>query len=155
MSQVFTCVYSSHSLLKVKELVNYFMSEYTDTGLTFDDMFYAGVFCKRSTYANYDGWDMLPDSVEEPEPLVSICVTEQERLNYVEEVITAVVKGEIPKPEWMIEIEGTAICDEESAMSPSTYLLLVPKSAEHEELGNRLLEFLYSLNILSTLLDED
>lgn len=155
MSQIFTCIYSSHSLPKAKELVNHFLSKFTESGLTFDDLFYAGVFCTASTYVNYEYWDNLPFGLERPEALTSVCSTEQDRFNYVDEVIKAIIKGEIEKPEWMIEIEGTAVCAEESSMSPSTYLYLVPKQPEYEELGKLLTEFLYSTVVNSIMSDDN
>ena len=156
-NQIFTCVYSSCSVEEARKLVNSFIrtlvSEYSE--LNFDNMFYAGVFCATTTYANYEYWDELSVNLERPEILTSVCSTEQERINYVDEVINAVIKGEIEKPEWMVEIEGTAVCDENSLMSPSTFLRLIPKDNKYTELGERLISFLYSINLLSTIIEND
>ena len=149
MKNLLTTIYSQPSIEAAKKLINCAIDLLVPNGATVnaDTMFYYGVFCSSSTYANYD-WCKLMESeltFEVPFNLYSSCSTLDERMNYVESVIKDVLMGNITKPEWMIfiEMESNCGCCE---VQPSNFLRLLPKEEKYEEFGQRLIEFLYSPN---------
>ena len=115
--------------------------------MDFTDMFYYGIFCATTTYANYD-WETLVQKEHKfdiPFNLYSPCSTSEDRIRYVEIVIDEVLHKKIAKPEWMkyIEMEsGCGACD----LQPSNYLRLLPKSEKYKTLAECLINFLYSPN---------
>lgn len=133
--------YSSVSLNKVKELLQEMINTFGLT-VSVDDLFYYGVFCAVSQYVG------TPELNKEISCIPAILTSEYtpycEKEDYVKSVINSVIKGEISKPDWMIEIEQSDRC---GRYSPSTYLMLVPKNEIYENLGNKLIEFLYSTGI--------
>lgn len=146
----YTVIYSSHSVEAAKNLINELITLFNVPKLTADDMFWYGVLCKDITYANFDKWDEAPCSLDVPSAIDDIMTKETQRLEYVHRIMTAIIKGEMEKPAWMKYIEENASCDEYGQM-PSTFLYLVPKSDEYAALGDRLIEFLYSPNMLITM----
>lgn len=147
----FTVIYSSESVEPVKKLVNTFLDTFhCNPELNFDDLFYVGVFCKPETYANYQGWDEFPCDVYIPTVLTSITSTNDERLEFVDKTMNNILLGEEIKPEWMVQVEALEMC--ENMFAPSTFLYLKPKDEKFVELGERLIEFLYSPNLMTTLL---
>lgn len=151
----FTCIYSSECIEPAKKLFDTFLHTFNCCEeLTFDDAFWYGVFCKPETYANYEHWDLINVEDDYTEALQSPCATETEKLDLIESLIYQIVRGEIEKPEWMVQIEATEVCGEYE-LAPSTFLYLVAKEERFEELGQRLLNFLYSVNLMTTMLDDD
>lgn len=131
--------YSSGSLNKVKELLEEIISTFNLT-ISIDEMFYYGVFCAVSQYVG------TPELNKEISNIPSILTSEYtpycEKENYVNSIIKKVIMGEISKPEWMIEIEQSDRC---GRYSPSTYLYLQPKDEKYKKLGEKLIDFLYSV----------
>ena len=147
MGTVLSTVYSQPSIDKVKQLVNTFLDAFGHYTIDFDDMFYYGIFCSASTYANYD-WDGLvnqENDFEIPFNLYAPCTTSEDRIEYVENIIEAVMKNEIQKPGWMKFIEMESSCDCYN-VQPSNFLRLYPKKEEYKGIGESLIEFLYSPN---------
>lgn len=140
-----TYIYSSNSVEALKEMLKEFFLVF-NIPATPEDLFHYGVFCKDSTYANYD-WDDAPYSLEKPEQLTSPCQTEDARLDYVHYITDLVVKGEIEKPKWMLHVEMEEVCNNYEA-APSTFLYLVPKEGKYETLATKILDFLYSPNMM-------
>ena len=143
-----TYVYSSNSIEFLKEMLKEFFFVFNIPSVTPDDLFYYGVFCKDVTYANYKYWNEAPDRLEIPIQLTGECQTEEERLDYVHTIINDIMTGEIKKPEWMLYVEMEEVCnDYESA--PSTFLYLIAKEGKYETLAKKILDFLYSPNMMS------
>ena len=153
MKKLLTTIYSQPSVESAKKLINCAIDLLVPNGTTVnaDTMFYYGVFCSSSTYANYDWLKLIESELpfglpfEVPFNLYSSCSTSDERINYVESVIKDVLMGNITKPEWMIfiEMESNCGCCE---VQPSNFLRLLPKEEKYEEFGQRLIDFLYSPN---------
>ena len=115
-----------------------------------NDMFYYGVFCKQNTYSNFNGWEKAQgEGIEVPEMLTSVCPTPSEREYFVNRIIIEIIKGEIEKPEWMKYVEEEMSCNCCNA-APSTFLFLIPKDEKYRTLAARLLDFLYSPNMMTT-----
>lgn len=143
-----TYVYSSHSVDALKKLLSEFFSTFHIDDVTPDDLFYYGVFCKDVTYANYKYWEDAPATLEIPDELTSPCQTEKDRLDYVHIITDMVMKGEFDKPEWMLYVETEETCNECDA-APSTFLRLIPKEGKYQALSERLLGYLYSVNLVN------
>ena len=142
-----TYIYSSNSVEKLKDMLNEFFLVFNIPTVTPDDLFYYGVFCKDITYANFKYWNEAPERLDVPTQLTEPCQTEEERLDYVHYITDLVVRGEIDKPEWMLYVEMEESCNEYDA-APSNFLYLVPKEGKYEKLANRILDFLYSPNMI-------
>ena len=121
-----------------------------NSSLRIDDIFYYGVFCKPETYANYQHWDEAPESLEVPFELTNTCSTPNDRTNYVNNVIKEVLRGEIDKPSWMIYVEMEEVCNEYE-QAPSTFLYIEVKDETYKILAEKLINFLYSPNLIITL----
>ena len=146
-----TFIYSSES---VEALKNLFIELRWVFGYTlipeFDDMFYYGVFCKSVTYANFNGWEKAQrEGIEVPEILTAMCPTPSEREDFVKRIIIEIIRGEVEKPEWMKYVEEEMSCSCCNA-APSTFLILIPKDEKYRILAARLLDFLYSPNMMTT-----
>lgn len=147
----FYTIYSEPSIEAAKKLITTFLQLCGICDLTPDDMFYFGVFCDVTVYANCTDWhNALAEGIEVPDILLSDCTSSQERIDYVNQIIQDVVSGKIEKPEWMKYVEENAVCDW-CDMMPSTYLIIVAKEERFEELACRLVTFLYSPNALSSI----
>lgn len=142
-----TFIYSSNSIDALKEMLQEFFIVFNIPSLTPDDLFYYGVFCKDVTYANYKYWNEAPVTLEIPEILTSICNTEADRLNYVHGITEQIMKGEIDKPEWMLYIEMEENCNGYET-APSNYLYLIAKDDKYSKLAEKILDFLYSPNLI-------
>jgi len=142
-----TFIYSSNSVEKLKEMLNEFFLTFNIPAVTPDDLFYYGVFCKDITYANYKFWDEAPADLDIPDILTSVCSTAKDRLDYVHEIIGLVTKGEIEKPEWMVHVEMEETCNDYET-PPSNFLYLIPKEDKYGRLAEKILEFLYSPNLI-------
>ena len=146
-----TFIYSSES---VEALKNLFIELRWVFGYTlipeFDDMFYYGVFCKSVTYANFNGWEKAQrEGIEVPEILTAMCPTPSEKEDFVKRIIIEIIRGQIEKPEWMKYVEEEMSCSCCNA-APSTFLILIPKDEKYRILAARLLDFLYSPNMMTT-----
>lgn len=146
----YTVIYSSPSKEALEDLIKETVLLF-NSPLTLNDMFYYGVFCKPETYAHYHLWEDAPLDLEIPFVLINPCVTGFERLEYVNGVIKEIVKGEIEKPEWMIYVEMEDY-KTEYGLSPSTFLYLYPKEEKYKVFGEKLINFLYSPNLLITMI---
>ena len=146
-----TFVYSSESVKAIKRLFTELRWVFGYTLIPeFDDMFYYGVFCKSVTYANFNGWEKAQrEGVEVPEILTAMCPTPSEREDFVKRIIIEIIRGEIEKPEWMKYVEEETVCSCCNA-APSTFLILIPKDEKYRILAARLLDFLYSPNMMTT-----
>ena len=149
--QRLTTIYSQPSIEECKNLVNCFLNTFRINNVDFDEMFYYGVFCDTSTYANYD-WITVSENINGmyiPPQLLSIYSDSDERINYVETIINQVLRGEIEKPEWMtfVEMESDYGCQK---VQPSNFLRLIPKHECYIYLANALISFLYSSNRINT-----
>ena len=119
---------------------------------TIDDLFYYGVFCKSQNYANYP-FDITENyGFELPFALTAPCAKDSEKIDFVETIIGQVMRKEIKKPEWMKWVEMNMVCDEFD-QPPSTFLRIVAKEPQYEALAQRLIEFLYSPNVLITMVN--
>ena len=146
-----TFIYSSESVEAIKRLFTELRGVFGYTLIPeFDDMFYYGVFCKQNTYSNFNGWEKAQgEGIEVPEMLTSVCPTPSEREDFVKRIINEIIKGEIEKPEWMKYVEEEMSCNCCNA-APSTFLFLIPKDEKYRTLAARLLDFLYSPNMMTT-----
>ena len=146
-----TFIYSSESVEALKKLFTELRGVFGYTLIPeFDDMFYYGVFCKPNTYSNFNGWEKAQgEGIEVPEMLTSVCPTPSEREDFVKRIINEIIKGEIDKPEWMRYVEEESVCSCYNA-APSTFLTLIPKDEKYRILAARLLDFLYSPNMMTT-----
>lgn len=142
----YTVIYSERSVDACKKLLNEFFLTFNVTGVDADDIFYYGVFCKDITYANFTDWSEA-DGIDIPETLTNPCNGLETRLEYVNTIINKILTGEITKPAWMVYIEMHTSVDEYD-QAPSTFLNLMPKDPKYTELANKLIEFLYSPNML-------
>jgi len=143
----YTVIYSENCIEACKRLIDEFILTFNVTGVHSDDLFYYGVFCKDITYANFRGWDDAPDDLEIPEIFKNPCATHTSREEYVRDIINQILLGEISKPAWMIYVEMETSVDEYD-QAPSTFLYLMPKNPKYTNLANRLIEFLYSPNMI-------
>ena len=146
-----TFVYSSESVEALKKLFTELRWVFGYTTVPeLNDMFYYGVFCKQNTYSNFNGWEKAQgEGIEVPEMLTSVCPTPSEREYFVNRIIIEIIKGEIEKPEWMKYVEEEMSCNCCNA-APSTFLFLIPKDEKYRTLAARLLDFLYSPNMMTT-----
>ena len=87
MKNLLTTIYSQPSIEAAKKLINCAIDLLVPNGTTVnaDTMFYYGVFCSSSTYANYDWRKLIENELpfEVPFNLYSSCSTSNERINYV------------------------------------------------------------------------
>lgn len=146
-----TFIYSSESVEAIKRLFTELRGVFGYTLIPeFDDMFYYGVFCKPQTYSNFVGWEKAQgEGVEVPEILTALCPTPSEREDFVKRIINEIIRDEIEKPEWMRYVEEETVCSCYDA-APSTFLILIPKDEKYRILADRLLDFLYSPNMMTT-----
>lgn len=145
--QIGTFIYSSNSIETLKDMLKEFFLVFNIPSVTPDDLFYYGVFCKDVTYANYKYWDEAPITLEIPEVLTDVCHSETDRLEYVHYITNQIIKGEIKKPEWMLYVESEENCNEYDA-APSTFLYLIAKEGRYEKFATKILDFLYSPNMI-------
>ena len=124
--------YSEGSLGSVKELVNEMLKVFGYEGKTFDDFFYAETFIEDDDYYSETEYDFgFPEDIEDEK-------------TFIKETKLKVLKGEIEKPEWMVnaeEYDGHYEC-----YNIPTVLEILPKSEKYAELAKKLLNYLYSTN---------
>lgn len=149
----YSFVYSSACVEALRELMEEFFNIF-ELDVKLDDIFDYGVFCKEDTYANYKHWDEAPLELEVPYYLTNPTSSEKSRTEYVRGIIDQVITGEIEKPEWMIYVEMEETCNEyEQAPSNFLYLQVKDGMEKYEILGQKLIEFLYSPNLMTTLVN--
>lgn len=138
-------IYSQPSIAEVKKLINTFLFTFKIYDLDANDMFYFGVFCAPETYANYP-WYIFQNAsnFEIPEELSAPCSNSESRIEYVKVIMNDIIKNKLPKPEWMLFIEN--ITDSFCGVQSSNFLYLLPKKEEYKNIGEQLIEFLYSPN---------
>lgn len=146
----YTVVYSSASKEALENLINETILLF-NSQLSIDDMFYYGVFCKNETYANFKHWDEAPVDLIIPTQLTNACSSSKDRITYVKEVIHNILQGSIEKPEWMLYVEMEEFVSEYN-LAPSTFLYIYPKEEKYRRFGEKLIEFLYSPNLLITMI---
>ena len=145
----YTVINSQPSIEALENLMADFFGTFGLTE-TIDDLFYYGVFCKSQNYANYP-FDITENyGFELPYALTAACAKDSEKIDFVETIIGQVMRKEIKKPEWMKWVEMNMVCDEFD-QPPSTFLRIVAKDPQYEALAQRLIEFLYSPNVLITM----
>ena len=81
--------------------------------------------------------------------VAAMCPTPSEKEDFVKRIIIEIIRGEIEKPEWMKYVEEEMSCNCCNA-APSTFLFLIPKDEKYRTLAARLLDFLYSPNMMTT-----
>lgn len=145
----YTVVYSSPSKEALENLINETLILF-NSPTTIKDMFYYDIFCKVETYANFKLWDDAPVDLIIPSELTNVCSRVNDRVRYVKSIIDKIIKGEMEKPEWMVYIEMEENISEYN-LAPSTFLYLEPKDEKYRKFGEKLIEFLYSPNLLITM----
>jgi hypothetical protein len=122
--------YSEGSLPAIKELINEMLKVF-DKKETFDDIFYAETFLEDDDY--YLESSDYPQELKKGEWKQVI-----ENFNNFK---LSILKGEIEKPQWMINVEENLLYD---YYRRSTTLDLQAKDEKYSELANKLLKYLYS-----------
>ena len=122
--KVITFTYSHTSMSELKDMVDEFCIA-LGSNLRVGDLFYYGVFCKPSTYANYK--ENIDCTIKE---------------KYVDEMITQVLVGNESKPDWMFYIEMEI--DAGGGYPPSTFLYVIPKEDKYKKIADKIVKFLYS-----------
>lgn len=150
------CVYlglnSYNSEEAMINMINEFLEAFAITDYTADDIFYHGTFFKPDTYINYHMWPDVHD-FEIPLILVDPCFTDEEKIAFVEQEISNVMRARMTDhPGWMFYIEEDAVCH---GIMPSLYLVLEPVSDRFKKLGETIIDFLYSVQFNTSICCED
>ena len=144
----YTVVNSQPSIEALEKLMSAFFATFGMVE-TIDDLFYYGVFCKPQNYANFE-FDIKENyGFDIPYNIMNYQATE-EKIDYVKKLINQIMRKEITKPEWMKYVEMNTICNK-YGQAPSTFLQIIPKENKYKALAQRLIEFLYSPNLLITM----
>lgn len=146
----YTTINSQPSIDPLKNLIKSIVSLY-GSAEEIDDMFYYGVFCKPQNYANFKFESSEDYKFEVPSILIDGVTSEKSRMKYVNTLITKLMKENEKKPEWMKYVEMNIVCNE-YGQAPSTFLHIIPKDEKYRDLSNRLIEFLYSPNLVITMI---
>ena len=146
----YTVIYSSASKEAFEELMKEILLLF-ESPLKLKDMFYYDVFCKTETYAHYNMWEEAPVDMIIPSQLTNPCSKPKDRVDYVNNIIELILKGEMEKPEWMVFVEMEEYKTEYN-LSPSTFLYLYAKDEKYKLFGEKLINFLYSPNLLITMI---
>lgn len=148
-NKIFSLIYSSPSIDSAKELINVFLKTFDIRHIDADDMFYYAIFNAPHIYANYDFFAESVPEFDVPEELSSECYSNAERCSYVKDIMEQVATGQIKKPIWMMHVEAYSACDIDNSREPSTFLYIYPKDKKYKNLGEKLISFLYSPNLIS------
>lgn len=149
--QVKTYVYSSPSLGRFEKLMEAIFEALGSEYRKASDIFYYGVFCKEGTYAFFD-WSNDPEAncvKDIPSKLRNPLEGSNTKRIFVHATICDILRGKIEKPEWMEHIEQSFCYDDEQT---STFLYILPKTEEFKDVARLLDEFLYSVNMNTTML---
>ena len=149
-------VYSSESIDALKGLISCMSVTFGLTGtdgrrgLTAEDMFCFGVFCRDETYAEFKDWPEDPD-FDIPCQLTEVCSTHETRMAYVRDVIDGLMCSGDERPEWMkyVEMEAT-----EGGQQPSTFLRIRARDGRYGCMALELVNFLYSPSKTITMLGD-
>lgn len=118
--------YSDGSIEPLKSLINEMLKVFGYEDKTFDDLFFADVFLEEDyEYYEQDGF---------PED-------ETDHDTYLADIKLKVLKGEIEKPQWMIDAEES---EGGLGYQSSNNLEIITKDEKYSELANKLLKYLYS-----------
>lgn len=131
--------YSEGSLPTLKQLVNEMLKSF-DKIETFDDIFYAEVFLE-DCYKYFETEKAIVEELEEDGKSIFDELSWTEQASLLENIKLQVLKGEIEKPEWMVQAENSYNYDD---YRPDTILEILPKYDKYEALAKRLTNFLYS-----------
>jgi len=96
-----------------------------------DDLFYFGVFCDKDTYLEALSYN---EEIELPEGFDNLSF--KEKHDFINDLITSIIKGEIDKPDWMDEAEKGDEWD------PDTTLILIPKDQKYKVFGENIIKLL-------------
>lgn len=119
---------------EAKELVQEMLNLMGETEKTADDIFYYAIMCEDDVYMEAEDYGFDP-----PEGMPT---DYQEQQAWFENLKIQVIKGEIERPQWMIDIEeGEHYYD---YYAPPCYLNIIPKEDKYAVLAEKLLRFLNS-----------
>lgn len=147
----YTLIYSQPSIEALENLFDELKHAF---GLPYElsDVFDYGVFCKPETYYNFKfSVDMVYD-FDIPQILIGDCARPNEKFEFIRMIMKQVINKEITKPKWMVYVEMNDTANE-YAEAPSTFLYLIAKDKIYEELGKKLIDFLYSPNLVIKYID--
>lgn len=148
----YTTINSQPCIEALKNLIKDFLGTFgIDDDV--DNMFYYGVFCKPQNYVNFDYDTTFSNKLMVPKMLSDRTINYNDRMKYVEVIINRILIGEMEKPEWMKYVEMNMECTE-YALPPSTFLYLRAKQPQYKALEQRIIEFLYSPNMLMTMVKD-
>lgn len=134
-----TTIYSYYDgcIGPAKEMIEAFAKAF-GSDLKADDMFFIGVFADDN-YIYTEGGDRgIWEDGEDDDPFKDISDNYYE---FVDDIIEKVLKGEMDKPQWMLDCEGH---EDWNGLTPSTALHIIPKSPEFEAIGKAMMSFLNS-----------
>lgn len=133
---------SYRSVEALIDMINEMLSVFGITNMVIEDMFHYGVFCKAETYAGFQDWESAINSgIEVPTELYGGCNSFDSKVSYVNQLISDILENGNDKPDWMIYVEENEKCN---GLMPSTFLVLQPVEEYFDELGNKIIDFLYS-----------
>ena len=136
---------SYRSVEALVNMLNEMLSVFGITDMVIEDMFHYGVFCKAETYAGFQDWESAINSgIEVPTELYGGCNSFDGKVTYINQVISDILENGTEKPEWMIYVEENEKCN---GLMPSTFLTLLPVEEYFDDLGKKILEFMYSTQI--------
>lgn len=129
-----------NSIKEAKELIAEIL-KLSGSDKTPDDVFYYGVFCGSDEYLD-DIEDTLDDEVPDDLPSDVDWKRENElREEWINSLISKIIKEEIKKPDWMEKCETNY-----DDYHYSTYLYLIPKDDKYNELGDKIRKLLGSVS---------
>lgn len=133
---------SYRSIEALIDMINEMLSVFGITNMVIEDMFHYGVFCKAETYAGFQDWESAINAgIEVPTELYGGCNSFDGKVAYINQVISDILENGKDKPDWMIYVEENEKCN---GLMPSTFLILIPTEDYYDELGQSIINFLYS-----------
>lgn len=133
---------SYRSVEALIDMINEMLSVFGITDMVIEDMFHYGVFCKAETYAGFQDWESAINSgIEVPTELYGGCNSFDSKVSYVNQLISDILENGNDKPDWMIYVEENEKCN---GLMPSTFLVLQPVEEYFDDLGKKIIDFLYS-----------
>lgn len=123
-------------------MINEMLSVFGIRNMIIEDMFNYGVFCKAETYAGFQDWESAINSgIEVPTELYGGCNSFDSKVSYVNQLISDILENGNDKPDWMVYVEENEKCN---GLMPSTFLVLQPVEEYFDDLGKKIIDFLYS-----------